>query len=83
MMNNDGSATNENVFWKTFKKYIQGDYQAIEKEFSDYYKTDFSAVKATCKPNPYSKKIIDYLKQKDIKLVLATNPLFLLLLLTY
>ncbi|HHX80077.1 MAG TPA: HAD family hydrolase [Acholeplasmataceae bacterium] len=76
MMNNDGSATNENVFWKTFKKYIQGDYQAIEKEFSDYYKTDFSAVKATCKPNPYSKKIIDYLKQKDIKLVLATNPLF-------
>lgn len=76
MMNNDGSDTNENVFWKTFKKYIRGDYQAIEKEFTNYYRTDFSAVKTTCKPNLYSKKIIDYLKQKDIKLVLATNPLF-------
>lgn len=76
MMGNKGADTNRNAFWNTFQGYIKVDFDAIEKEFFDFYKTDFQAVKAACKPNPYSKKIIDYLKQKGIILVLATNPLF-------
>lgn len=76
MMNNDGADSNKNAFWKTFQKYINCDYETIEKEFFDYYRTDFEAVKAVCKPNPYSKKIIDFLKEKGVTIVLATNPLF-------
>lgn len=75
MMGNDGSDTNKNVFWKTFKQYMKGDYEKIENEFLDYYLTDFGDVKAACRPSPHAKKIIDYLRGKAI-LILATNPLF-------
>ena len=33
MMGNDGSDTNKNVFWKTFKQYMKGDYEKMKMSF--------------------------------------------------
>jgi HAD superfamily hydrolase (TIGR01549 family) len=76
MIDNDGKSTNEEAFWNMFKKLIKGDYEFIENEFLNYYLSDFKDVQAVCKLDPYSRKIIDLLKEKGYQLVLATNPLF-------
>lgn len=71
MLNNDGSKTNEEAFLLAVKPYPN-----IMDIFLDYYKNKFIVTKDSTYANPYSKLIIDTLKEKGYDLVLATNPLF-------
>ena len=76
MINNDGVATNDAVFWKVFAG-IFGDkaYNDISA-FDEYYRTDFVVAKGACGYNPKAVDIVNHLNNCGLKLVLATNPLF-------
>lgn len=77
MMMNDGRDTNENVFWQTFSKvYPKKDVYRDIDLFNEYYVNEFSGAQRATSLNPDSKKIVDFLKEKNVKLVLATSPLF-------
>jgi len=76
MIHNDGSATNEDVFWNYFSSVYGDDSRKDIPQFEEFYKTKFNLVKDICGFNPEAGNTIKYLKEKGYTLVLATNPLF-------
>lgn len=76
MVKNDGSKSNEDAFWlymqSVFGDKIMGDYHI----FDDYYKTDFQKVADVCGCNPKANEVVNQVKGKGLRIVLATNPLF-------
>lgn len=76
MYANDGSKTNEQVFIETFEEMLNVSFDKYEKLFEEYYHEDFELCKIACSPNDKARKLVDYLKGKGIKIVIATNPFF-------
>ena len=76
MMKNDGSKTNEQVFWDEYAKINGEASRADEKLFREFYENDFEGIKEVCGFDPNAKLIIEELKSLGYRLVLATNPLF-------
>lgn len=76
MIKNDGSKTNEECFKECFSSLIPFDFDIAQKEFDDYYKTDFVKNKAVTYPSAYARKIIDTCHEKGMDVFLLTNPLF-------
>ena len=76
MVENDGSATNEEVFWKSFSAIVGEQVREDEPVFYDFYQNEFQEVKHSCGYEEASRKVIDRLKEKEMRIVLATNPLF-------
>lgn len=76
MVNNDGSALNENAFWQVFLSVTKADREATEPIFRDFYANEFKKVKSVMQPTEISKMLIKTLKDKGYRLILATNPLF-------
>lgn len=76
MIVNDGSKTNEEVFWAAFAK-IHGDrvYKDIGY-FDRFYENEFELAREHCGVNPKSAELIERLKEKGIRRILATNPVF-------
>ena len=76
MFKNDGSLTNEEVFWRGFEGYF-GRATREEVELMDaYYDRPFEETFVTCKPNPYSCEIVKFCREAGLKVILSTNPLF-------
>lgn len=76
MIKNDGSVTNDKVFWDSFvETFGEGVFSDIEK-FDEYYVTDFDNVKNVCGYNEKAGKTVNALSDMGFKLALATNPLF-------
>lgn len=76
MIQNDGSATNEAVFWQTFLRQY-GEKAVADRPFIDeFYRTGFAAVQRVCGCNPKAAATVDALKQNGVRVVLATSPLF-------
>ena len=76
MVNNDGTKSNEDVFWKSFGSVFGESVRDEEPLLNEFYKTDFQNVKNFCGFAPESKEIVDMLHTAGITTVLATNPLF-------
>ena len=76
MVKNDGTQTNEQVFWKEFASLF-GDkvYEDIDR-FNEFYATDFDKLKSYCGYNEQANKTIRALKEKGYTLVIASNPVF-------
>ena len=75
MIENDGKNSNEKVFWDVF--FPEADNQEdLKKALEEFYQTAFEDVKISSTKSPYSKKIIDILKARNMNIVLATNPVF-------
>ncbi len=77
MIQNDGSRTNEEVFWQYFasvwgKDKAMGDYPLFE----EFYEKHFDLVQAPCGHAPEARQVLDLLHAKHIHAVLATNPIF-------
>ena len=75
MYKNDGSKTNEQVFWD----YASSVLKNIKKDkclFDEFYLKEFKKTKIFCKENPYVKEIIEFCKNNFEYVILATNPIF-------
>ena len=76
MINNDGSQSNEQVFWEAFNLSYGKNARADEDYFNTYYVEDFDMVAEVCKINPAVISVISTIKNMGLRLALATNPLF-------
>lgn len=76
MVKNDGSCTNEEVFWKVFTETF-GEESLKDKSFIDeFYHNEFNQVSKVCGFAKDAKEIVEFVKEKGKMPVLATNPLF-------
>ena len=76
MVANDGSVRNKEADWRVFSKVFGEDSIKDEPVFEDFYRNEFQAAKDVYEPSPKAKEIVDMLKAKGIKVILATNPIF-------
>lgn len=76
MVKNDGSATNETVFWRTFDRIFGRDTRVDEPLFERFYREEFQQVQDDCGFAPLAAETIRQVKAMGIRTVLATNPLF-------
>ena len=76
MVKNDGSVTNEQAFWNLFTKRFGEKSLDDKAKFEEFYRTEFQKVAASCGHNERAKEIVELVKAKGFKPVLATNPLF-------
>lgn len=81
MIKNDGSRSNQQAFMEEFMGEIgiddKSEFEKIKLSFDQFYQNEFAALEKyfdVDKKIPY--QIIEFLKKKNKKLVLATNPLF-------
>ena len=76
MVENSGGRTNEAVFWDKFAEIYGSDVRADEPIFQEFYEKEFQDVRQVCGFEPMAAKIIRLLKEKGLRTVLATNPIF-------
>lgn len=76
MVMNDGSRSNEEVFWKKFIKIFGEEAIADKPLFDEFYANEFENAKQFCPCNPKAAEAILLLKGMGVRLVLATNPIF-------
>lgn len=79
MVLNDGSKTNEEVFWEVFTndlKDLIDDFDDLKEAYNDFYANEFNKAKVATYANENAKKLIEHLKTKGIEIILATNPIF-------
>lgn len=76
MVKNDGTQSNEAVFWKTFSLLIGCDATKDIPLFTRFYEEKFDQVKSTCGYTKDASKLIEFLKEKRVELILTTNPIF-------
>ena len=76
MVCNDGGKTNETVFWDVFKaRFGENSIKDLPK-FEEFYRTEFQKLAKLCGCNEKAKQVIELVRAKGMKAVLATNPLF-------
>ena len=76
MVKNDGSTTNEEVFWKACGQLFDKDVRADEPLFTAFYENEFENAKNVCGYNENAKKLVEECKKKGFHVILATNPIF-------
>ena len=76
MVKNDGKKTNEEVFWD-YAVSVYGDRILADKHFFDeFYELEFDKVRKVCGYDPAAALIVRGLKEKGLRVALATNPIF-------
>ncbi|MGM9589236.1 MAG: HAD family hydrolase [Faecousia sp.] len=76
MVRNDGSQTNEDLFWSVFNAILGRDCRVDEELFNDYYRNEFQQVAKDCGFDPQAASAIAEIKAMGYQVALATNPLF-------
>ncbi len=76
MVQNDGSAQNDAVFWKAFSSACGRDARKDEAIFDSFYHQEFQEIQTVCGFHPGAAQVIQLLKDKGLRFALATNPLF-------
>lgn len=75
MRSNDGSATNEQVFWEAYEAVCPtrpGDREALD----EFYRTDFQNVRLVCGFSPEAAPAVRAIKALGLRTAVATNPVF-------
>lgn len=76
MVKNKGDRSNQEVFWKTFAKIYGEEALKDIPVFDEFYRTEFQKVKEVCGFHSLAAPLIRQLKDKGIRVALATNPIF-------
>ena len=76
MVKNDGSKSNETVFWDSFTSRFGENARADIPLFEEFYKNEFAGARSACGLNPEAAKTVAKLKENGFRVALATNPLF-------
>ncbi len=72
----DGTTSNEDVFFEEFFKRVNIDKEVLVPILEDFYLNDFKQLKFLANSKPEMIEAIEILKDKNYKLVIATNPIF-------
>lgn len=76
MMKNNGEKRNEAIFWEKlteiYGEKIRNDFPLFET----FYKTEFDGIREVCGYNPQAAETVQNLQRMNLRMVLATNPLF-------
>ena len=76
MVMNDGTCLNEKRFWDVFTAMF-GEESMKDKPFVDeFYRTEFNQVQQSCGYSSMAKEIINTVRARGLRPILATNPLF-------
>lgn len=78
MQPDDSGLTNEQRFWEVFPAYMEGQgASAPWKElFEEFYTDRFGRLEGKTQVNPLAAQVVNRLRDKGYRLVLATNPVF-------
>ena len=76
MVKNNGRQSNEAVFWDKFAEFCGEKVKEDLPLFEAFYREEFNGAKAACGFNPAAAETIALVKEKDLRPVLATNPIF-------
>lgn len=76
MVKNDGSKTNEALFWEVFGSFYTPESLPPIALFDAFYAEDFSKTRAVCKTDVRPRAIVDTVRAKGLVSVLATAPAF-------
>lgn len=76
MVMNDGTASNDTVFWKVFNAVFGRDCRVDEDLFDAFYRVEFQEVRHVCGFDSRAAQTIRDIKSMGLRTVLATNPLF-------
>jgi len=76
MVENDGSATNRQVFWEKFTALLGIGALGLENILDDFYVRDFDSVRSVLREQADRGGLIKSLREKNYSVVLATNPIF-------
>ena len=76
MVKNDGSQSNERLFWSVFNAVMGKDCLCDEALFIDYYENEFQQVAADCGFDARAAEAIREIREMGYHVALATNPLF-------
>ena len=76
MVKNDGSRSNETAFWEQFEKLFGTQVRKDMPLFEEFYRNEFVGAKAACGYQPRAAEVIALVKEKGLRTVLATNPIF-------
>lgn len=76
MIANDGSQSNEQTFWDYFRQVYGDDVMRDLPLFDAFYRKEFQQVQTVCGFDKRAGETVQALKDKGLRLVLATNPIF-------
>ncbi len=76
MVTNDGTDTNENVFWQSFSAAYGKDCRIDEPLFEEFYERDFPKLQSEVGFCSRANEVVGELKSRGYRLVLATSPVF-------
>lgn len=76
MVKNNGDLPNEEVFWNYFTTLFGETARADEPHFDAFYREDFDKVSVSCGKNEKAAEVIALCREKGLRTVLATNPIF-------
>lgn len=76
MVRNDGTRSNEDVFWEKFSEIVGEASLSDRPVFDEFYENDFHKAKAFCGFDPKASETIKKIKEMGLRTVLATNPIF-------
>ena len=76
MIKNDGSMTNEELFWKSFIEVHPDRLEENKQNFVEFYNDIFPTLGHTCGFQPLAKEFIKILKKRGYELIIASNPIF-------
>jgi len=76
MVRNDGSRTNEDVFWDVFTQCCGEEVRQHKPIIDAFYSNEFIKAKAACGFQPMAKEAVELARVGGRQVVLATNPIF-------
>ena len=76
MVRNDGSRTNEQVFWECFRQRFGPRVAQDLPLFEEYYRTDFEHVRDVCGYTGDAARTVELCRGFGLRTALATNPIF-------
>ena len=76
MLLNDGSKSNEDVFWEFFEKTTNIKKNEIIETFDSFYDNNYDELRCYVMVEEVANDAVKILKSKGYNLVIATNPIF-------
>ena len=76
MVRNDGSESNETVFWRTFSNILGERILRDRAVIEEFYQNEFEGAKTFCGYNEDAVSAVKEVKEMGLRAALASNPVF-------